>query len=67
MEHKKGRGPHAGSDIRLHGSQPPLHIFALARVHELRLLAARCASPRIGEHPAPTGTSWLRLFLRGLR
>lgn len=67
MEHKNSRAPHAGSANRLHGAQPPLHIFALARVHELRLLAARCASPRIGTHAERTGTSWLRLFMRGLR
>jgi hypothetical protein len=41
-----------------------LHLFALARVHELHLLAERCAGPRV-KAAAPSGSfAWWRKLLR---
>jgi hypothetical protein len=41
-----------------------LHLFALARVHELHLLAQRCAGPRV-KATAPSGSfAWWRKLLR---
>jgi hypothetical protein len=40
-----------------------LHLFALARVHELHLLAERCAGPRV-KAAAPSGSFvwWRKLW-----
>ena len=41
-----------------------LHLFALARVHELHLLAERCAGPLV-KAAAPSGSfAWWRKLLR---
>jgi hypothetical protein len=41
-----------------------LHSFAVARVHELHLLAERCAGPRV-KAAAPSGSfAWWRKLLR---
>ena len=50
-----GQTPHNGE---------PLHLFVLARVHELNALAERCAAPLVKE-PTPSGRlAWWRRFLR---
>ena len=42
----------------------PLHLFVLARVHELNALAERCANPLV-KAPTPSGRpAWWRRFLR---
>jgi hypothetical protein len=41
-----------------------LHLFALARVHELRLLAERCSSPTEETHATHGAWPWLRMLLR---
>ena len=41
-----------------------LHLFALARVHELHLLAERCAGPRIKAAAPPGYLGWWRKLLR---
>ena len=43
---------------------PALHPFALARVHELRLLAERCSSPTEETHATHGLWPWLRMRFR---
>ena len=41
----------------------PLHLFVLARVHELNIIAERCANPLV-KAPAPViRIRWWRRFL----
>jgi hypothetical protein len=41
-----------------------LHLFAVARAHELHALAERCAAPLV-KAPTPSGRlAWWRRFLR---
>lgn len=41
-----------------------LRPFAMARVHELRLLAERCSSPIEETHATHGPLPWLRMILR---
>lgn len=41
-----------------------LHLFALARVHELHLLAERCAGPRVKATAPLAYFGWWRKLLR---
>ena len=41
-----------------------LHLFAVARVHELHLLAERCAGPRVKAAAPPGYFGWWRKLLR---
>ena len=54
------RKPGVGQPDR---SGEALHLFALARVHELHLLAERCAGPRV-KAAAPGYFGWWRKLLR---
>lgn len=50
-----GRTDHSGE---------ALHLFARARVHELHLLAERCAGPRVKAAALPGYFAWWRKLLR---
>ncbi|MBC7831393.1 MAG: hypothetical protein H7Y62_05175 [Hyphomicrobium sp.] len=45
-------------------SRKALHLFALARVHELHLLAERCAGPLAKAAAPPASSAWWRKLLR---
>lgn len=41
-----------------------LHLFALARAHELHVLAERCAAPLVKAAASPGRFAWWRKLLR---
>jgi hypothetical protein len=63
MEHKAKSTTPAKNVARPVPSQA-LHLFALARVHELRLLAERCSSPTEETHATHGPLPWLRILFR---
>ena len=50
-----GQNPHNGE---------PLHLFVLARVHELNALAERCANPLVKPAAPTIRIRWWRRLLR---
>jgi hypothetical protein len=42
----------------------PLHLFVLARVHELNIIAERCANPLVKAPASVIRIRWWRRFLR---
>jgi hypothetical protein len=50
-----GQNPHNGE---------PLHLFVLARVHELNALAERCANPLVKPAAPTIRLRWWRRLLR---
>ena len=64
MEYKAKSTTPAKIVMRQAYPSPALHLFALARVHELRLLAERCSSPIEETHATHGPLPWLRMLLR---
>jgi hypothetical protein len=64
MEYKAKSMTPAKIVMRQAYPSPALHLFALARVHELRLLAERCSSPIEETHATHGPLPWLRMLLR---
>ena len=64
MEYKAKSMTPAKIVMRQAYPSPALHLFALARVHELRLLAERCSSPIDETHATHGLWPWLRMRFR---